>query len=183
MKKTFKLFLAAFLVFGGMPGFAQDEKFNERLTQEEFCLEVLKNMNMEGWLQTAALGSDCISLLERLGVAPLTGWDNKAFLSQEDYLVVMAKLRGKEEMVHRRAIQVEEKNREVINNKWNDAYKKEGRWMVLTELLSDKNYFPEGPPKSPYGLVYQDEDNNHQVDKGTPLVWPIIKMRQDLTFD
>ena len=179
----FKLFLSLAFIFGAMPGFAQDEKLNERLTQEEFCVEVLKNMKMEGWLPTAALGSDCISLLERLGVAPLTGWNNKAFLSQEDYLVVMAELRGKEEIAHRRAVQVEARNKEVINSHWSDAYKKEGRWMTLTELLSDKNYFPEGSPQSPYGFIYRDEDNNHRVDEHTPFVWHVIRLRQKLALD
>src|SRR3989338_9378125 len=75
------------------------QALSERLTQEEFAVELVKNLKLEGVLPTAALPGDCVNLLERLGVAPLTGWKNKSFLSREDYLVIIAKTQGKEAMV------------------------------------------------------------------------------------
>lgn len=141
------------------------EELGERITQEEFAVELIKNMRMHGWLPTSALAGDCVEVLKRLGISPLKGWDNKALLEQEDYLVILAKLNGKERMVHKRAVAVEEKNTEAINKKWQESYDATGKWVPLDELLKDTRYFPNGPPESPYGLEYQDQNGDHKVDK------------------
>lgn len=153
----------------------------ERLTQEEFAVELVKGMHLENSLPTAALAGDCVDLLERIGISPLGGWDNKALLAQEDYLVVMAKAHGKESMLHKRAMAVEEKNIDVINKKWQESYEKTGRWPSLPELLADKNYFPEGAPESPYGLAYQDRNNDHKVDRHFLPVTSLLKLRENLS--
>lgn len=167
------------LVSGGHFSFAQ--KLEERLTQEEFAVEVVKNLRLEGILPTAALARDCIDLLERIGIAPLGGWDSKSDLTQEDYLVVIAKAHGKETMLHQRAMAVEEKNIAVINQKWQEAYEKTGNWIPLQELLGDKNYFPEGPLSSPYKLEYEDRNGDHKVDSHFLPIVSLMKLRELLT--
>ncbi len=184
IKRITILFIGLLLTIFSADVFAQDveEDLGERITQEEFAVELCLSMNMSGWLPTAALSRDCVELLESMGIAPLTGWNNKAFLSQEDYLTILAKVHGKETMLHDRARAVEEKNIEVINEKWHQTYQEKGRWVPLEELLNDPVYFPKGAPLSPYGVTYRDQDDNHKVD---PLFLPaayLIEFREKLTL-
>ena len=86
---------------------------DKRLTQEEFAVELVKSMGLVGWLPVAALPSDCVVLLENIGIAPLTGWDHHALLSEEDYMVILAMAHGKEQSLHEKAEAVEKKNSEV----------------------------------------------------------------------
>ncbi|MFA5060583.1 MAG: hypothetical protein WC676_08155 [Candidatus Omnitrophota bacterium] len=182
MKKnifSFGLLFAAVatLIFLGS-ALAQDQEEPQRLTQEEFAVELVRQMRMDQLLPTAALPSDCVELLDRIGIAPLKGWNHKAFLTREEYLVIMAKAHGREGIVHEKAVSVEEKNREVINVKWQEAQQKSGQWLSLDELLNNREYFPQGAPKSPYGVKYKDANGDHKVD---PLFLPIadlIKMTE-----
>lgn len=148
----------------------------KRITQEEFALELVKGIRVENYLPTSALKSDCVDLLERFGIAPLKGWKNKEFLTQEDYLVVMGKMRGKEGLINQRAIAVERKNHEIINQKWREAFQKRANWPSLNELLSDKEFFPDGPPQSPYGLKYEDRNSDHVLDEPFLPVAILIKL-------
>ena len=94
--------------------FAQEQ----RLTQEEFACETVEIMKIEYLLPVAALASDCVDVLEDLGISPLKGWRRKEFLSREDYFVLVGKAQGKEGLVHKRAYDVEIKNIEFIDKKW-----------------------------------------------------------------
>ncbi len=159
--------------------YARDEgKVDKALTQEQFAVEMVRDMRLDGALPTAALPADCVELLERLGIAPLNGWNNKALLAQEDYLVILAKARGKESMLHERAVAVEDKNRDVIDKKWQESFERAGRWVSLDELMSNKDYFPDGPLKSPYGLKYEDRDRDHKVDPHQVPVVGLIRLRE-----
>ena len=164
------------------PLWAQEEQVpQEPLTHEEFAIELVKNLHLEGQLPTAALAGDCIDLLERIGIAPLSGWEPKANLSEEDYLVVIAKAHGKEDLLHKRAMAVEEKNIDVINKKWQESYDNTGRWVSLDELLADKNYFPDGALQSPYKLEYEDRNNDHKVDPHFLPIVSLMKLREILS--
>ena len=80
--------------------------------------------------------------------------------------------------MHRRAAEVEEKIIEEINKRWQESYQREGRWLSLDELLTDKKYFPDGPPQGPYRHKYKDTDGNHKVDHPfTPIVG-LMKLRR-----
>ena len=171
-------FLSISLMAAG-PVLAQEP--GKRLTQEEFAVDLVRAMKLEGSLPIAVLASDCVNLLERIGIAPLSGWDNKALLTHEDYLVIMAKAHGKESMLHQRAVAVEEKNIEIINTKWQESYDRLGRWMPLSELLSDKDYFPEGALRSPYGLKYEDRNSDHKVDPHFLPVVSLMRLRESLS--
>ncbi|RKY03496.1 hypothetical protein DRP77_06000 [Candidatus Poribacteria bacterium] len=52
----------------------------------------------------------------------------------------------------------------LINTVWELDYIKNGEWRDLDDLLNDKNYFPDGPPKCPFGDPYEDKDGDHRVD-------------------
>ncbi|HOW36148.1 MAG TPA: hypothetical protein PL155_07025 [Candidatus Omnitrophota bacterium] len=173
-------FLSGAVCLGG-DAQAQEEP-RERMTQEQFAVELVKNMGLQKRLPTAALPGDCVDLLTSFAVEPLKGWRNKEFLTQEDYLVVMAKVHGKEGLVHRRAIAVEEKIIEVINRKWQESYQATQKWVSLNDLLNDKNYFPNGPPRSPYGMAYKDENNDHRVDSHFLPIINLIHIREALSF-
>ena len=166
--------IATVLLFARQ-GATQEE--GELLTQEEFAVELVKSMRLDAWLPTAALPRDCVDLLETIGIAPLRGWRNKELLEQEDYLVVLAKAHGKEGMLHERAYAVENKNIEIINAKWQEAKQKTGKWPSLENLLNDKTYFPDGAPQSPYGLIYQDVNNDKKVDAHLLSVVHLIRLR------
>jgi hypothetical protein len=156
---------------------------DQPLTQEEFATELVDIMQLEELLPVAALPSDYTHLLDRLGVAPLNGWDNKAFLTREDYLVIIGKAQGKEGVVHRRAVAIEQKNIDAINQKWQQAYDQTGSWPSLSELLNNPAYFPHGAPKSPYGITYKDVNGNHQVD---PIFLPaadLMELREFLSTE
>jgi len=154
------------------------EELEETLTQEQFAVEIVRNMNLEGALPTAALPSDCVDMLERMGISPLNGWNNKALLAQEDYLVVLTKAHGRETLLHERAMAVEKKNVEIIDRKWQESYEKTGRWVSLDDLLHDKNYFPDGALKSPYDLKYEDKNGDHKVDLHRVPVVGLIRFRE-----
>lgn len=180
MRKFQILILSTTIALGcAANGFAQE--MSERLTQEEFAVELVKSMKLQSALPTAALASDCVDILERIGIAPLNGWKNKELITEEEYMVVMAKAHGKEAMLHDRAVAIEQKNIEVIDKKWQESYDKNGHWVSLNELLNDKNYFPEGPIKSPYGLAYEDKNGDHKVDAHTLTVADLIKLREHFT--
>lgn len=168
------------LFFSSFKAYAEDQDV-QVLTQEQFAVELVKMINLEGSLPTAALPSDCVDFLERIGISPLGGWNNKAVLSQEEYLVILAKAQGKEVVLHERALSVENKNIEVINKKWQEAFDKTGAWPSLSDLLMNKDYFPDGPLKSPYGLKYQDKNNDHKVDQGGFPVVGLIRFRESFS--
>ena len=160
----------------GMQEFEEIE--DEPLTQEEFAVELVRLLAIEDLLPPAALPSDAVNLLERLGIAPLKGWDNKAYLTQEDYLVIIGKAQGREGVVHERAVGVEERNIQIINEKWQQARDDLGSWPPLDELLNDPRYFPGGVPQSPYGFTYRDVNGNHTVD---PVFLPapaLVELRE-----
>jgi len=154
---------------------------DDDLTEEQFAVELVKILELEHLLPQAALEVDNVHLLERIGVSPLKGWHPKSKLKKEDYLVIIGKIQGKERLIHKRALEVEEANIAMINRAWQNAYDREGTWPSLASLLSNQEYFPNGVPKSPYGTKYIDKDNNHTVD---PLFSPIVnllKLRESIT--
>jgi len=146
---------------------------DQPLTQEEFAVELVHVMGVENLLPVAALPGDYVDLLERLGIAPFGGWERKAFLNREDYLVIIGKAQGKEGIVHKQAVAVETKNVEIINKKWEQSYSDTKQWMTLSALLNDKAYFPQGAPRSPYGTRYTDKNGDHKVD---PLFLPVASL-------
>ena len=161
---------------------AQEQEAPERLTQEQFACETIKILKLEYRLPAAPLAKDCVNLLENLGISPLKGWDPKAFLSKEDYLVLVGKTQGKEGVIHKRAIEVDKINIEIINRKWKEAYEKEGKWLELADLLKNETYFPKGAPQSPYGRPYKDADHDHQVDFYYSPMAAMIDLRDVLSF-
>ena len=157
LKKTLVLFLILVLT-----NVACDYVFaqGETLTQGQFAVKLVKSMKLYDRLPIAALPSDCVALLENMGISPLKGWDRKALLTEEDYTVIIAKAIGKENVVHTKAAEVCHRTIDVIDEAW-QKYPA----LSLEELLSDKEIFPEGPPQCPYGLKYEDKDDNHKVDQ------------------
>src|SRR3989338_6830478 len=175
MKKNYLFLILLFIV---VPlGAEEVPEMSERLTQEEFAVELVNMMHVQHLLPMAALGSDCVSLLERIGISPMQGWNNKALLTQEEYLVVLAKTYGRGSVLHKRAAAVEEKNMEIINQHWQASNDKTGRWVSLAELLNDKEYFPQGAPKSPYGHEYKDGNSDHKVDRKFLPTVGLMKLR------
>jgi len=157
---------------------AQEE---ERVTQEEFACELIQTMKLSGVLPLASLASDCADALERLGISPMAGWNNKAYLGKEDYQVILAKAYGKEARLHEIAQKVEQNNISVINEKWKEVHEELGKWIALEDLLNNKNYFPNGLPKSPYGHAYQDDDGDHKVEAPFNPTVGLMKIRQALS--
>ncbi len=182
-KKIYAIFMICFMLVFSITAQGGAQTFDESqpLTQEEFAVEVVKLLKLEYLLPTAALAADCVTLLEQLGISPLAGWKPKALLTREDYLVIVGKVQGKEGLVHQRAVEVEQKNIEIINHKWQQAYEQSGEWIPLAALLNDKNYFPEGVPQSPYGLTYRDENNDHKADAFVSPIVKLIQLRENLS--
>lgn len=145
----------------------------EKLTQEQFAKMLVKNMKLQGYLPTAPLPSDAVDLLDSLGISPLSGWRRKAFLINDDYMVIIAKAAGKEKVVYKNAVAVCQRNERLINQKWKDYFDKYGRWPTLSELLSDKESFPDGAPTCSFGLKYEDKNKPHAVD---PHYHPVAAM-------
>ncbi len=182
MKKIiFTLLILGFLNLISFKAFAQEVKLDERLTQEQFAVELVKIMKLEYRLPTASLPRDSVNLLESIGVSPILGWRNKEFLKQEDYLVIIGKAQGKERLVHKRALDIEERNIEVINEKWQESYDQIKEWLSLDALLNNKTYFPNGAPKSPYGTSYNDADGDHRVDRFFSPIAALEKFRESFT--
>ncbi|MFH1359450.1 MAG: hypothetical protein ABIJ41_00240 [Candidatus Omnitrophota bacterium] len=177
-----KILIGLLIFLGVIVSSVLAQEASERLTQEEFACEMIKTMNLDSRLPLAALPGDCVDVLEGFGIAPMTGWDNKAYLSQEDYLVILSKAEGKEAMLYKTANAVEKKNAEVINQKWQESYQKTKKWMSLSELMEDKNYFPKGAPKSPFGVRYRDRNNDHKVDEPFLPIVGLIEMRELLSY-
>ena len=175
MKLKYFIMIFAFVVLLTNSCFAQN--YGERITQEDFAVDLVKAMDLEGWLPDAALASDCADLLERLGISPLTGWEKGAYLSHEDYLVLLNKAYGKEEVVHEKATLVQHKMIQEIDHKWQISYDDLGQWLSLDELFNNKKYFPHGPLVSPYGINFQDANGNHKIDKSQPAVVSLIKLK------
>ena len=162
--------------------YAQELALEERLTQEQFAVELVKIMKLEYRLPPAALPRDSVNLLNRFGISPLSGWRNKDFLNQENYLVIIGKAQGKERLVHKRALDIEHKNIDVINQKWQESYEATKTWMPLQALLNDRTYFPNGAPKSPYGTAYADVNGDHKVDPYFSPIASLEKLRESLTL-
>jgi hypothetical protein len=156
VKFIVKLFLVFFLLLLNSVAFSQERT----LTQEEFAVQLVKNMKLDSWLPIAALPSDCVTLLESLGISPLKGWNRKALLTDDDFTVIIAKSVGKERLVHIKAAEVCHRNIEIINERW-----RKNPDLTLEELLNNEDIFPNGSPQCPYGLKYQDTDSNHKVDQ------------------
>lgn len=51
-----------------------------------------------------------------------------------------------------------------INTQWELKNIKTGAYGTLSDLLSDTDYFPDGPPECPFGTAYADSDGNYRVD-------------------
>jgi len=173
--KILVLTIICLSLLSGATCFAQG--FEERVTQEEFAADLVKKMKLDNWLPTAALASDCVNLLEKLGISPLKGWDKKAYLTEEDYLVVLTKAYGKEGDVHENAVMVEGRMKDEINDKWQKSYDDLGHWLLIDELMSNEKYFPEGPLNSPYGNKFEDLDGDHLVDQDDPAVVGLMKLK------
>ena len=182
MKINKLFFVIIFLLAINTPAFSQEAPSSQnRVTQEEFAVEVVKVLKIEELLPRAALPRDSVLLLEQIGISPLTGWKPKEYLANEDYLVLMAKAQGKENVVFSRANEVEQKNIETINKKWQEAYEKSRQWPSLESLLNNTSYFPHGSPKSPYGTPYVDRNNDHKVDEFTAPVFKLNQLREFLS--
>ncbi|MFH1656001.1 MAG: hypothetical protein ABH954_05280 [Candidatus Omnitrophota bacterium] len=157
MTKNIKNLILVFILLASVAtSLAQGE---EPLTQEKFAVELVKNMGLQKQLPVAALPSDCVALLESLGIAPLKGWDRKALITEDDYTVILAKALGKEDVVHIKAAQICHSKVEIINERW-----KENNNLTLVEFLKNENIFPESSPQCPYGLKYEDKDGDNNVD-------------------
>ena len=177
MKKIFLTFLML-AILASNSVFAQEEK---PLTQEQFAVELVKAMKLQNLLPKAPLPRDAVKLLDHLGIAPMTGWKNKELLGREDYLVIIGKAQGKENLVHQRALEVEEKNIEIINAKWQQAFDEEKKWPSLSELLKSEKFFPKGAPKSPYGIKYRDTNGDHKIDPYFSPIASLIEIRESLS--
>ena len=156
-----KIAIILTLIVLGLIGLLNKTVFSQEgpITQEQFAVELVKSMEISDHLPLAALPRDCVMLLETIGISPLKGWDRKALLTDDDYTVIVAKSVGKEKLVHTKATEVCLRTIAVINARWQ---KKPN--LSLHELLNDLSIFPEGPPKCPYGLKYEDKNSDTVVD-------------------
>ncbi len=180
--KRFTLIIFAIILYFYSEGVCWGEPFQEqKIIQEQFACELVRGMHLEGWLPLSALPRDCISVLEQFGISPMQGWNNTAYLTKEDYLVILSKAHGKEIPLYETAEAIEKKNIALINQRWQEAYNKEGRWLSLEELFQNKTYFPNGVPKSPYGHAYEDSNHDHHVDvKFSPFLG-LMQLRKFLS--
>lgn len=164
--KIFTLFLKTILIFVGIFAFWKIGLGEERqkLTQEKFAEIMVKNMKLQNRLPLAALPSDSVDLLESLGISPLKGWRRKSFLTQGDYVTIIAKASGKERVVYKNAVDVCQCNENFINQQWKENYRISGNWISLSQFFKNKEIFPYGTPLCPFGLKYEDKDGDHIVD-------------------
>ena len=65
---------------------------NDQVTQAEFVNTLIRALGMENQLPVAATLSDKVQLLERLGYAPLGGWNLEALLTKGDVAVVLGQV-------------------------------------------------------------------------------------------
>lgn len=180
MKRVSFIFIIIFLI-SAAHAFAQSFE-DKQITQEEFACELVRTMNLQSWLPLSALPRDCLSVLEQFGISPIKGWDNNAYLTKEDYLVILSKAHGKEILLYETADSIEKKNIALINSKWQQAYEKEGSWPSLESLLNNSVYFPNGTPKSPYGHSYEDANNDHLVDQRFLPFLSLMELRKALSY-
>lgn len=176
MKKIALISLLILLVAGIDAAFAQQEKMLEK----EFAVELVKEMKFDSLLPVAPNAMDCVALLENLGISPLGGWKPNDYLSTDAYTVIIAKALGKESIVYKEAARVNQNNIDVVNKRWQDAYRKYGRWLSLDELLQDTSIFPQGIVRSPFGFKYTDKNNDHQVDPQYPPTSFLARLRMVL---
>lgn len=148
-----------------------------RITQKEFAVQLVREMGFDYLLPLAPDSLDCIELLENLGISPMRGWSPNEYLTDDAYTVIIAKAVGKESVVHEQAVWVCENNIEVINKRWQDSFKKQGKWINLEDLLKNSDYFSEGLPKCPFGITYEDKDNDHKVDTHYHPTSFLVKLR------
>lgn len=152
-----KVILFSMLVLFSIGNIASAQ--NEAMTQEQFAVKLVHSMKLYDRLPLTALPSDCVELLESLGISPLKRWDGKALLTEEDYTVIVAKAVGKESVVHEKSVELCNRNIDKLNR-----LLKKNPNLSLKELLADKSILPEGSPQCPYGLKYKDKHNKHAVD-------------------
>ncbi len=98
MKKKNR-FLLTLVLATVIPTFASAAEWPQ-VRQGEYARSVVKALKLEAELPLANNEKDCIALLESYGISPLKGWDNQAFLSKDDYISVVLKIRGEEKYLH-----------------------------------------------------------------------------------
>lgn len=61
-------------------------------------------------------------------------------------------------------LKIDTANRAFIDMQWESKRIAEGSYGSLGDLLSDTEYFPDGPPACPFGSAYADANGDHRVD-------------------
>ena len=153
---------------------------SKNITQGELAVILVHSIGLESELPTAPILGDYIKLLEKNGIRPLGGWVRNKMVTNGDFAVVLACAMG----IDMRLISPQEicevTIREHIQKMWEVQYRRDGYRENLEDLLQDRRFFPDGPPKSPYGYPYVDKDGDYIVDPvaimpGRPELHPTVK--------
>lgn len=155
------LLMFVFFLVAVLP--ASSEESGYGISQGEFAVQLINVLNLQSYLPPAPLTKDYINTLELFGISPLKGWQARAGLTEEDYIVIMSKLSGQEKEVYKTGVGFCHKVIRVIHEAWQDQYEKDGRWETLDELFRDPRFFAGEIPQCPFGFHYRVKRGEHRV--------------------
>ena len=133
------------------------------VTQGGLAVILTRCMGLESELPKAPIQDDYIKTLDKNGIRPLGGWDQKKLLTNGDFAVILVHALG----LDNKLVSAEEaydRGREYIEKMWKIQYEQDGYRKSLENLLEDKRFFPKGPPESPFGYKYVDKDGDYAID-------------------
>ncbi|MDP3980525.1 MAG: hypothetical protein Q8Q33_03820 [Chlamydiota bacterium] len=149
------------------------------LTQGDFAIQLVNVLKLQSYLPQAPLENDYIDLLELFGISPLKGWERKKMLTEEDYIVIMARLSGQERQVYQAGLEFCEKVVMIINEAWQKQILEDGSAENLEVLLQDQRYFEGSIPSCPFGYQYHAATDGLKVRKHVHLQAWLTSLRFD----
>ena len=176
------IFMIAAVLFSPRVIVAEDEDIYD-ISQGEFAVQLVNVLKLQSYLTAAPLENDYIEILELFGISPLKGWDRRETLTEEDYIVIMARLTGQEREVYQVGVEFCDKVVHVINEAWKKQAALDGEAKPLKELLEDDRFFSEKAPQCPFGHSYHARKDHTRVCKHHHMQAWLTSLRLDKKMD
>lgn len=160
-KRLFFIFLLIFTGFNLRSVFSEEE--NIAITEGEFAILFVQARGLEEELPSPPNIDDYILLLERYGLEPIDGWQVKRPLTRGRLATILLQSMA----IEHKIINDSEAcflNVLRINQKWYSRFKWDKHWVELEKFLDSSTDFSQGRPRCPFGISYEDKDNNHLVE-------------------